>query len=153
AVGAPMSPFFLMRGEAQGLYAGVKSPSEELVAWHCELRPGYDSAIDSRVPLQDEIAGKPVHTLFAPVHMCYIQPGDGRELTPIALQAFVGGWQQGVDIYRAWRDTWTRRALPPEWARDVHSWLQLHVNSPEDELRLRFTELPEVARECAQYGV
>ena len=44
--GAPMSPFFLMRGEKQGLYAGVRAPSSELVAWHTELRPGYGSSID-----------------------------------------------------------------------------------------------------------
>lgn len=151
--GAPMSPFFLMRSESQGLYAGIKAPSEELVAWHCELRPGYGSSIDARVPERDEIAGKPVHIRFAPVHMCYIQPGASQELTPIALEAFQGGWQQGTDIYKAWRDTWTVNAEVPDWAKDVHSWLQLHINSPEDELRLRFTDLPKVARECAEYGV
>ncbi len=45
-VGAPMSPFFLMRGEKQGLYVGVASPSSELVAWYTELCPGYGSSID-----------------------------------------------------------------------------------------------------------
>lgn len=151
--GAPMSPFFLMRSEDQGLYAGIKAASEELVAWHLELRPGYDSSMDARVPGEDEMDGKIVHIRFAPVHMCYIQSGESRALTPIALQAYRGGWQQGVDIYKEWRDTWTVNAQPPEWARDVHSWLQLHINSPEDELRLRFTDLPKVAAECARYGV
>ena len=151
--GAPSCPYFLIRSESQGLYAGVKNHSGELVAWHNELRPGYDSAIDSRVPEMDEIAGKPVHIRFAPVHMCYIQPGNFENLTPIALEAYVGGWQQGVDIYKAWRDGWAKEATPPEWARDVHSWLQIHINSPEDELRLRFTEIPKVAAECAQHGV
>ena len=150
---APSCPYFLIRSESQGLYAGVKSASGEMVAWHNELRPGFDSAIDSRVPMTDEIAGKPVHIRFAPVHMCYIQPGNSEDLTPIALQAYVGGWQEGVDIYKAWRDTWSQDATPPEWARDVHSWLQIHINSPEDELRLRFTELPKVAAECAEHGV
>ena len=151
--GAPCSPFFLMRSEAQGLYAGVKDHTAEFVAWHTELRPGYDSAIDFRVPDQDEIAGKPVHIRFAPVHMCYIQPGDTQDLTPIALEAFSGGWQHGADIYKAWRDTWAGTAQPPAWAREPHAWLQLHINSPEDELRLRFTELPKVAQECVRYGV
>jgi len=153
AVGAPTCPFFLIRSETQGLYIGVKDSSSELVAWHNELRPGYDSAIDSRVPLSGDIAGKPVHIRFAAVHMPYIQPGDACALTPIALEAYTGGWQQGVDIYKAWRQTWSRDAVPPAWARDVHSWLQIHINSPEDELRLRYTELPAVAAECAEYGV
>ena len=151
--GAPSVPFFLIRSESQGLYVGVRDHAGELVAWHNELRPGYDSAIDSRVPLQDEIAGVPVHIRFAPVHMCYIRPGEDRDLTPIALEAFAGGWQKGVDIYKEWRDAWTAEAQSPEWARDVHSWLQIHINSPEDELRMRFTELPKVAAECAKYGI
>lgn len=153
ACGAPMSPFILLRGENQGLYVGVKKCSYELVAWHLELRPGHDSAMEGRVPRGDEIAGKPVHTLFAPIHQPYLQPGDRVELTPIALEAFEGGWQKGVDIYKAWREKWDVPAEPPEWAGEVHSWLQLHINSPEDELRMRFSELPKVAAECAKYGV
>lgn len=151
--GAPCSPYFLMHDKAQGLYVGAKAHTADLVVWHLELRPGYDSAIDARVPDQDEIGGKPVHIRFAPVHMCYLQPGESQDLTPIALQAYVGDWQKGVDIYKAWRDTWTYSSQGPDWIRDPHSWLQLHINSPEDELRLRFTELPKVAAECARYGV
>lgn len=151
--GAPCSPYFLMHDKAQGLYVGAKAHTADLVVWHLELRPGYDSAIDARVPNQDEIAGKPVHIRFAPVHMCYLQPGESQDLTPIALQAYVGDWQKGIDIYKAWRDTWTYSSDGPDWIRDPHSWLQLHINSPEDELRLRFTELPKVAAECARYGV
>ena len=59
-VGAPMSPFILLRGAQQGLYAGVSAPSTELVAWHTELRPGYGSSIDARVPRTRTIAGKDV---------------------------------------------------------------------------------------------
>ena len=153
AVGAPTAPFFLLRDGMQGLYMGVMDDSGELVAWHTELRPGYDSAIDSRAPDADDIAGKPVHTLCAAVHVCFIAPGEERALTPVALQAFTGGWQAGVDIYRAWRDGWSRPAKGPAWADEPHSWLQLHINSPEDELRLPFVRLPEVAAECAKYGV
>lgn len=151
--GAPMSPFILLRSENQGLYVGIKRYSYDFVGWHLELRPGHDSAIDGRVPLEEEIAGKVVHTRFAAIQQPYLQPGESAELMPIALEAFEGGWQKGVDIYRAWRDEWDICAEPQPWAKDVHSWLQLHINSPEDELRMRFTELPKVAKECAEYGV
>lgn len=148
-----MGPFYLLRDQNQGLYMGIKSSSCELVSYSCELRPGYDSSIDSRVPSGDTIADKPVHILFLPVHMCCIQPGESRELTPVALESYQGGWQEGVDIYKAWRDTWMESAKGPDWSEEPHSWLQLHINSPEDELRMRFTELPKVAEECARYGV
>lgn len=152
-VGTPMSPFFLMRSEKQGLYAGVASPSTELVAWHTELRPGYGSSIDSRPPEGLTIESKVVATRFAAVHVPYIQPGETRDLTPIALAPFQGDWQYGVDIYKRWRDTWFQLPKAPGWAREPHAWQQVHINSPEDELRMRFTDLPRIAEDCARHGV
>jgi hypothetical protein len=151
--GAPMSPYILLRGERQGLYVGVAEPSPELVAWHAELRPGYGSSIDARVPVQRTIAGLDVATRFAAVHVPYIQPGETRKLTPVALEPFQGDWQAGVDIYKTWRSTWYKPAIPPAWAREPHAWQQLHINSPEDELRIPFGELPKVAETCAKHGV
>jgi hypothetical protein len=153
ASGAPMSPFILLRGEKQGLYAGITTPSPELVAWGTELRPGYGSSIDHRVPESQSVSGKDVATRFAAIHVPYIQPGETRTLTPIALEAYQGGWQHGTDIYKAWRDTWMKHAPQPAWARAPHAWLQLHINSPEDELRIPFRELPAVAEQCARHGI
>jgi hypothetical protein len=159
AVGAPMAPFMLLRGEKQGLYAGVCAPSAELVAWMTELRPGYANSISLRepgggsVPVGPSIAGKDVHTRFAAVHVPYIQPGESRMLTPIALAAYQGGWQHGCELYRAWRRTWMRLPEIPAWASEPHAWQQVHINSPEDELRMRFTQLPTLAAECARHGV
>jgi hypothetical protein len=151
--GAPMSPFYLMHGEKQGLYVGVYSSSAELVSWHTELRPGYGSSIDSRVPEESTVSGKDVHTRFAVVHVPYIKPGETRTLTPIALEAFQGDWHVGVDIYKSWRDCWMNIAPPPEWVREPHAWQQIHINSPEDELRIPFRELIKVGQECALHGV
>jgi hypothetical protein len=39
------------------------------------------------------------------------------------------------------------------WAREPHAWQQIHINSPEDELRVRFTDLPKIGEECARHGV
>ncbi|MGD0006403.1 MAG: DUF6259 domain-containing protein [Anaerolineaceae bacterium] len=151
--GAPMAPFFLLRGEKQGLYAGVASPSCELVAWHTELRPGYGSSIDSRPPEELTISGKETATRFAAVHVPFIQPGETRRLTPVALEAYQGDWHHGVDIYKRWRNTWYTYPSLPAWAKEPHTWQQIHINSPEDELRLRFTELPKIGEDCARQGV
>jgi hypothetical protein len=153
SAGAPQSPFFLMRGAQQGLYAGVAEPSPELVAWNTELRPGYGSSIDARVPEVATIGGVDVATRFAAVHVPYVQPGETRALTPVALEAYQGGWQHGVDIYKAWRSTWMKTPVLPAWAREPHAWQQIHINSPEDELRIRFKDLPKVGAECARHGV
>ena len=132
---------------------GVHAPSAELVAWHAELRPGYGSSIDARVPETRSLAGLDVATRFAAVHLPYILPGETRALTPIVVEAYRGGWQQGVDIYKAWRSTWMAPAVPPAWAHEPHAWQQLHINSPEDELRIPFRDLIKVGEECARHGV
>lgn len=153
AVGTPMAPFILLRSANQGLYCGVCAESSELVAWHTELRPGYGSSIDARLPVTQEIAGQPVATRFAAVHVPYIQAGETRTLTPLVLQAYQGGWQAGVDIYKSWRSTWMKQPTLPDWARQPHAWQQVHINSPEDELRCRFVDLVELGRQCARHGV
>jgi hypothetical protein len=151
--GAPMSPYILLRGAQQGLYVGVHAPSSELVAWHLELRPGYGESINAQQPKSRTIAGKDVAVRFAAVHVPYLQPGEKRTLTPVALEIYRGGWQAGVDIYKTWRDTWMKLPAIPEWAREPHSWQQIHINSPEDELRVPFTELVRIGEECARHGV
>ena len=150
-VGAPMAPFILLRSDSLGLYAGVNAASSELVAWHTELRPGYGSSIDGRVS-GGKYAPEPA-TRFAAVHVPYIQPGETRTLTPITIEPFRGGWQAGCDIYKQWRVTWMKPPAVPKWASQPHAWQQLHINSPEDELRLPFRDLPRVAAECARNGV
>lgn len=153
ACGAPTTPFCLLRNASQGLYVGVYEPCPELVVWHTELRPGYGSSIDSRVPEEPSIDGKDVAIRFSAVHIPYIQPGESRELTPIMLQAFEGGWQKGVDIYKDWRNSWMKVSDVPGWAREPHAWQQIHIDSPEDELRIPFRELYKIGEDCAKHGV
>ena len=151
--GAPMSPFILLRSEEMGLYVGVTTANTDLVAWHTELHPGYDEAISEHVPDTQQISGLDVATRFAAVHMPYIQPGETRHLTPVAIQPYSGSWQHGVDIYKQWRNTWLERPALPEWARDPHSWQQIHINSPEGEARIPYRDLPKVGEMCARHGV
>jgi len=147
------SPFALLCTENKGLYCGVYKESYECTAWHTELRPGYENSIDQSVPKEKTIAGKPVHMLFATVHEAYVLPNESRALTPIMLKAYEGDWHFGVDIYKEWRNSWMKIKKPAPWINEPHSWLQIHVNSPEDELRWKFTELPNIAAECKKYNV
>lgn len=151
--GTPMSPFCLLRGEKQGLYIGADKNSPELVTWFSELRPGYENSIDAQVPAESLISGLDVAVRFAAVHIPFIKSGESRELTPIAVQAYEGGWQNGVDIYKSWRNNWIKSPCIPNWVKEPHSWQQIHINSPEGELRMRFTELVKIGEACAKRGV
>ncbi|MBO0802700.1 MAG: hypothetical protein J2P25_06440 [Nocardiopsaceae bacterium] len=142
----PVSPFMLVLARDQGLYVGVAERRDDLVSWHSELVPGFDDAIAGRPAADATIR-------FATVHVPFIPPGAKTTLTPVAVELFRGDWHAGADIYRRWREGWMPAPTAPAWADEPHSWLQLHINSPEDELRIPFRELPAVGRECAEAGV
>lgn len=142
----PVSPFTLILAGGQGVYVGVTERRYDLVTWRSELVPGYDDSLHGRASADAAIR-------FSTVHLPYVPPGQKRTLTPIAIEAFQGDWHHGVDIYRRWRDRSMSPPTTPRWANEPHSWLQLQINSPEDDLRIPFRELPEVGRECQKAGV
>ncbi len=151
--GTPVDPYTLIQADGQGVYVGVTEPSSELVAWHAELWPGYDDSLESSVPMADEIAGVPVRIQFAAVHVPYLLPGEQRQLTPLTMEFYEGDWHAGAEVYRAWRESWLVPAVVPAWVREPHQWQQLQINSPEDELRMQFSELVQVGREAVAAGV
>jgi hypothetical protein len=142
----PVSPFMLVLAPGQGLYVGVAERRDDLVSWHSELVPGFEDAILAQPEADATIR-------FSTVHLPFISPGATKTLTPITVELFQGDWHAGADIYRRWRDAWMPAPTAPAWTDEPHSWLQLHINSPEDELRIPFRDLPEVGRECAAAGV
>lgn len=68
-------------------------------------------------------------------------------MAPVVVRPYTGSWHTGVDFYKDWRKQWYQAAPLPEWARQVHSWYQLHINSPEDELRVKYRDLVQYGRD------
>jgi hypothetical protein len=153
AMAVPCTPFVLLEGAGRGLYLGVDEAQAELLSFVFELEPGYSESIDSRVPEGPTIGGKEVRLELSPVHLPYIMPGERRVLPAVRLQFYRGDWHDGAAIYRARRRTWMGSSKPPAWAREPHAWQQVQMNSPEGEHRYHFSDLPEIARECAEAGV
>ena len=153
APAAPYNTFVLLKNEEQGLYAGVGDLRGEIVAFFNELLPGYTCAMDNLVPEGDEIQGMPVCIRFGALHTCLTEPGEETALTPIVWQAYRGGTNDGVKAYRAWRDGLETPHKRPDWICEPHSWLQIQMNSPVDDLRYRFTDLPRIAADCVKNGI
>lgn len=148
------SLFCLIQSRDQGLYVQVSDPkAAHLVQYWFELKPGDLESIRNSVPQEPEISGTPVHIEFRAVHFVFAAPRTSARLTPIVLRGYSGGWQAGADLYKAWRATWFHSRAVPAWAKQVHSWQQLQINSSEDSLRYRYADLPKFGDECAANGV
>lgn len=144
----------LLNGKSTGLYTGFHDTSlAHAGAWSLELKPGYLTAAVHHASLPDEIDGKPIHVSLAHQHQPYAQPGSTTDLLPVVLAPYTGDRLAGFAPYRDWRATWFTPPPGPAWARGIHRWYQLHINSPEDELRHRYTDLPAIAAEMRDYGI
>lgn len=148
------SLFCLIQAKKQGLYVEMHNPTQPyLLEYTFEQYPGVIQSDTPWVPKQDEISNLSVHLDFRTCHFIFAHPHSKRELVPIVLRTYSGDWQQGVDLYKQWRATWFKRTHMPEWIKEVHSWLQLQINSPEQDYRVPYKELIKYGKECAANGV
>lgn len=152
--GSSSSLFTLIESNDHGLYAGVQDPTAKyLVQYTFEQKPGVLESIHNQVPVQESISGIPAHLEFRFTHFVFAQPHTKIELSPTVLRPYRGDWHAGVDIYKEWRKSWFQSTAVPAWANQVHAWQEVQMNSPEDDLRFRYTDLVKIGEECAKNGV
>ena len=148
------SLFCLIQAPDQGLYVEMHDPTERyLLEYTFEQHPGVTDSVSESVPRQDQIANQPVRLEFRTTHFVFSQPHSTSRLAPVILRTYDGDWHAGLDLYKQWRATWFKAPHIPEWVQDVHSWLQLQINSPEQDYRVPYTELVKYAEECSKNGV
>ena len=159
------SLFCLIQSPEQGLYVEMKDPTQPYqMQYTFEQHPGVMSSITNIVPQEDNIAGKslsgnsasaevPVHLEFRACHFIFAHPKTTTKLAPVVVECYNGDWHSGVDIYKEWRKSWFKPAHIPDWVKEVNSWQQLQINSPEQDYRVKYTELLKYGEECAKNGV
>lgn len=154
-VNPPMNPFGLISDEnGNGLYLGVGERRVEAVTWHGEYLPGWRNSNDFRVFDEDKTGDKDTYIRFAVGHLPYVTPGMTFDTLPFVMDAYKGGWSKGALRYCQSSSAWNQKPEKiPAWARNPHSWLQIQINSPEDELRMKFRDFVKVGEECKKYGV
>jgi Domain of unknown function (DUF6259) len=124
-----------------------------LLQYTFEQHPGVMQSVDSMVPKEDQISGKPVNLQFRTCHFVFSAPHSTKKLAPIVMRGYRRDWHAGVDLYKQWRATWFKQPAVASWVRDVHSWQQLQVNAPEEDYRIPFRGLVKYGAECAKNGV
>jgi hypothetical protein len=150
--GAHRSLFCLIQAPNEGLYVEMSDPSlPYYLEYTFEQHPGVMHG--TAVPKVDEFSGFPVHLEFRTCHFAFVHPKTSRKLVPIVMRGYEGNWHAGVDVYREWRNTWFKKPHLPAWARDVHSWTMLRMNTPEEDYTISYNKFVEYGEEYAKYGV
>ena len=148
------SQLCLIQTPQEGIYVGMHDPAiRYLLEFTFEQHPGTIDSVVAEVPTQDEISNTPVHLEFRTRHFVFAHPHSRTELAPIVVRTYTGDWHAGIDLYKEWRATWFVAPRVPAWTKDVHSWLQLQINTPEDDFSIPYRDLIKYGEECAQNGV
>ena len=148
------SLFCLIQSSGQGLYLQMDDPTQPyLMQYTFEQHPGVVQSINNPVPKEDAISGLTVKMEFRTCHLVFAKPQSTVQLAPVTLCSYSGDWHAGVDLYKKWRAGWFKPAHTPDWVNDVNSWLQLQINSPEQDYRVSYTDLVKYGEECAANGV
>lgn len=148
------SLFCLIQSLNEGLYVEMHNPNQPyLLQYTFEQIPGVVSSVTNTVPQQDEIDGKTVHLEFRICHFIFAHPNTETKLAPVVVRCYNGDWHSGVDYYKQWRAKWFNQPHIPEWISNVNSWQQLQINSPEQDWRVKYDELVQYGKECAENGV
>jgi hypothetical protein len=150
--GSHHSNFCLIQAETEGLYVELSDPTlPYYTEFTFEQHPGVVHG--AVVPKADEFSGFPVHQEFRICHFVFAESNSTRTLAPIVMRGYQGDWHAGVDVYKEWRDTWFKTPHLPAWARDVHSWTMLRMNTPEEDYTISYKKFVEYGEEYAKYGV
>jgi hypothetical protein len=150
--GSHHSNFCLIQAETEGLYVELSDPTlPYYMEFTFEQHPGVVHG--AAVPKADEFSGFPVHQEFRICHFVFADSNSSKTLTPTVIRGYQGDWHAGMDVYKEWRDTWFKTPHLPAWARDVHSWTMLRMNTPEEDYTISYKKFVEYGEEYAKYGV
>jgi hypothetical protein len=145
--------FCLILSESRGIYLGYHDEGQKHVIQICfALAPGWVDSFDSDA-VDDSAKVGDSAVAIDPNHLCFIHPGETQRSESMVLEPFSGDWHAGADVYKAWRRTWFKAPPMPAWARDVHSWQQIQINSSEDRLEFPYKDLVKRAEACRRWGV
>ena len=136
------SLFCLIQSANQGLYVETHDSTQPYLL-NFVFEPQHNS----------KSTKQPTPVEFHARHFAYVHPHTTAKLVPVVLRGYQGDWHAGLDCYKEWRATWFKEPHLPDWAKEVHSWTMLRMNSAEQDYLVPYTNLLKYAREWAANGV
>ncbi|HTR81097.1 MAG TPA: DUF6259 domain-containing protein [Bacteroidota bacterium] len=148
------SLFCLIQSPREGLYVEMHDPTQPyLLQYTFEQHPGVVSSMTNEVRQEGKLSQIFPHLEFRTCHFIFAHSHSLVKLVTVVVRCYSGDWHAGVDLYKQWRQTWFKQPRVPDWAKGVNSWMQLQIDSPEQDYRVKYTELVRYGEECAENGV
>lgn len=113
-----------------------------------ERRPG------GNWPRPDEAGAFPRGVTMNWTHVPYTGSGETFRGAPVILQCHAGGWRESAALYREWFSAHFPVVTPGEgWMRTETALHHLMLMLPEDNINLRYPEIPALAASVKAHGV
>jgi len=135
------SLFCMIQTTNQGLYVEMHDATQPYL-----LNFGFE-------PRRDSKSNDAARVEFYTRHFVYAHPHTTAKLVPVVMRGYKGDWHAGVDCYKDWRKTWFKEPHLPAWAKEVHSWTMLRMNTTEQNYDVSYTNFVQYGREWAACGV
>lgn len=145
--------FVLVAAETQGIYCGLHDiEGREFLSlmWQQVTEPGPAGTEQAVIPPDPE---RNTRLELDVARLPYVAPGESHALVPFVMAHYSGSWHQGADLFKGWAKAWYVPPRAPSWMKDIHSWQQIQIDSPEGEFRFPYSDLPVYARDCVRRGV
>jgi len=150
----PWVSFFHEKLE-RGFYFAAHEPTTRARVFRVGMEPGAASGrVGGDWPTAEEVGRLPMGVLISWTFVPYIGRGETFENDSVVLQAHAGGWRRSAAVYRDWfTATFPIVDSSRDWLRRETAFLDTMFMLPEDNINLRFTDIPRWARTAARHGI
>jgi hypothetical protein len=148
-----MMPFELIEMDRQGIYFGALDKSNDNIYFLHEFAPGFVDSKHNRIPLSNELSGKPAGYISTMVRTPFLKPGEKIKFSTAIFKMYGGDWHEGVQTYTDWRKTWFEQKPEPSWINSVDSWQNILMLDPVGTIYYKYQDLTEVAKEAKKNGI
>ena len=143
----------------RGVYYACHDTVPRMSVLRFEMHPGLArNRFGGNWPTGDEIASMedvyPAGVVMHWVHMPYTEPGGRFNGPPVVIRFHDGDWHVGAKIYRGWfLSQFPVRKAQDSWLRQQQAVQDTMFLLPEDNVKLTFKQIPQWAKDAADYGV
>ncbi len=139
----------------RALYTAALEETPRVKAIRFALEPGLaEKRADGNWPRPDEVGDLPLGLTMNWVHFPFTKPGEMFTSAPVVMRCHDGGWRESAELYRKWFTSKYPVIKPAStWIRRETAFLHTMFMLPEDNINLRFTDMPRWAKDAKQRGV